>query len=136
MPGGGVALIRCAQNLEDIKLKGDELVGALIVKKAIEEPLKHIASNAGQAGEVVLEKVKELKGSVGYNAEKDKYEDLIEAGVIDPTKVTRTALQNAASISALLLTTESLITDLPEEKSAMPAMPPGGGMGGMGGGMY
>ena len=136
VPGGGVALIRCAQNLEDIKLKGDELVGALIVKKAIEEPLKHIASNAGQAGEVVLEKVKELKGSVGYNAEKDKYEDLIEAGVIDPTKVTRTALQNAASISALLLTTESLITDLPEEKSAMPAMPPGGGMGGMGGGMY
>ncbi len=136
VPGGGVALIRCSQNLEDLKLKGDELVGALIIKRAIEEPLKHIASNAGQVGDVVLEKVKEMKGSIGYNADKDKYEDLIEAGVIDPAKVTRTALQNAASISALLLTTEAVITDVPEEKSAMPAMPPGGGMGGMGGGMY
>ncbi len=132
VPGGGVALLRCAEGLEDIKLKGDELVGAMIIKKAIEEPLKFIAFNAGKVGEVVVERVKEEKGSIGYNAEKDKYEDLIEAGVIDPTKVTRTALQNAASISALLLTTESVITDLPEEKSAMPAMPPGGGgMGGM-----
>ena len=133
VPGGGVALLRCAQGLEDMKLKGDELVGALIIKKAIEEPLKYIAFNAGKVGEVVVERVKEEKGNIGYNAEKDKYEDLVEAGVIDPTKVTRTALQNAASISALLLTTGSIITDLPEEKSAMPAMPPGGGMGG---GMY
>ena len=132
VPGGGVALLRCAQVIEDIKLKGDELVGALIIKRAIEEPLKLIAFNAGKVGEVVVERVKEEKGNIGYNAEKDKYEDLIEAGVIDPAKVTRTALQNAASISALLLTTESIITDLPEEKSAMPAMPPGGGgMGGM-----
>ena len=93
----------------------------------------HGAFNAGQVGDVVVDKVKGEKGNVGYNAEKDKYEDLIEAGVIDPAKVTRTALQNAASISSLLLTTESLITDLPEEnKSAAPAMPPGG----MGGGMY
>jgi len=135
VPGGGVALLRCAQGLEDMKLKGDELVGALIIKKAIEEPLKYIAFNAGKVGEVVVERVKEEKGNIGYNAEKDKYEDLVEAGVIDPTKVTRTALQNAASISALLLTTESLITDLPEEKSSgMPAGMPGG-MGGMGGGM-
>ena len=134
VPGGGVALLRCAQGLEDIKLKGDELVGAMIIKRAIEEPLKFIAFNAGKVGEVVVERVKEEKGNIGYNAEKDKYEDLIEAGVIDPAKVTRTALQNAASISALLLTTESIITDLPEEKPAMPAMPPGGG-GGMGG-MY
>lgn len=135
VPGGGVALLRCSQNLEDMKLKGDEQVGVQIIRRAIEEPLKHIAFNAGKVGEVVVERVKEEKGSIGYNAEKDKYEDLIEAGVIDPAKVTRTALQNAASISALLLTTESIITDLPEEKPAMPAMPPGG-MGGMGGGMY
>jgi len=135
VPGGGVALLRCGQNLEDIKLKGDELVGAMIIKRAIEEPLKHIAFNAGKVGEVIVERVKEEKGNIGYNAEKDKFEDLIEAGIIDPAKVTRTALQNAASISALLLTTESIITDVPEEKSAASAMPPGG-MGGMGGGMY
>src|SRR6185503_17076855 len=110
VPGGGVALLRCSADLEDIKLKGDELVGAMIIKRAIEEPLKHIAFNAGKVGEVIVERVKEEKGSIGYNAEKDKFEDLIEAGVIDPAKVTRTALQNAASISALLLTTESIIT--------------------------
>ena len=136
VPGGGVALLRCSKFLDKLDLEGDELVGAKIVKRALEEPLKHIAFNAGQVGEVVVARVKEEKDNVGYNAEKDKYEDLIAAGVIDPTKVTRTALQNAASIAALLLTTESLITDLPEEKSAMSAMPPGGGMGGMGGGMY
>ncbi|MBI3252043.1 MAG: chaperonin GroEL [Candidatus Omnitrophica bacterium] len=136
VPGGGVALMRCAQALDDLKLKGDEQIGIQIVRRAIEEPLKQIASNAGQVGDVVVERVKNEKGNFGYNAEKDKYEDLIDAGVIDPAKVTRTALQNAASIAALLLTTESLITDLPEEKPAMPAMPPGG-MGGMGGGgMY
>ena len=130
--GGGVALLRCAEALESLKLKGDELVGVQIIKKAIEEPLKHIAFNAGQVGDVVVERVKNEKGNIGYNAEKDKYEDLIEAGVIDPAKVTRTALQNAASIAALLLTTESIITDLPEENRPAPAMPPGG----MGGGMY
>ena len=136
VPGGGVALIRCLKSLEDLKLKGDEQIGANIIKRAIEEPLRHIASNAGMEGSVVVERVKQEKGNVGYNADKDRYEDLMEAGVIDPTKVTRTALQNAASIASLLLTTETLITDLPEEKSPMPAMPPGGGMGGMGGGMY
>ncbi|OIO38999.1 MAG: chaperonin GroL [Candidatus Omnitrophica bacterium CG1_02_49_16] len=134
--GGGVALIRCLKTLEDMKLKGDEQIGVNIIKRAIEEPLRHIAGNAGMEGSVVVERVKQEKGNIGYNAEKDKYEDLMEAGVIDPTKVTRTALQNAASIASLLLTTETLITDLPEEKPAMSAMPPGGGMGGMGGGMY
>ncbi len=136
VPGGGVALIRCLKALEDMKLKGDEQIGVNIIIRAIEEPLRHIATNAGKEGSVVVERVKDEKGNIGYNAEKDKYEDLMEAGVIDPTKVTRTALQNAASIASLLLTTETLITDLPEEKPAMPAMPPGGGMGGMGGGMY
>ena len=135
VPGGGVALIRCAKALDKIDLEGDELVGAKIIKRAIEEPLKHIAFNAGQVGDVVVAKVKESKDpAFGYNADTDEYEDLVAAGVIDPAKVTRTALENAASISALLLTTESLITDLPEEKSAMPAGM-GGGMGGMGGGM-
>jgi len=136
VPGGGVALIRCARTLDKMDLEGDELIGAKIIKCAIEEPLKHIARNAGQVGEVVVDKVKnEYKDSFGYNAQTGKYEDLVAAGVIDPAKVTRTALQNAASISGLLLTTESLITDIPEEKPSAPAMP--GGMGGMGGGgMY
>jgi chaperonin GroEL len=133
VPGGGVALIRASKALDKMDLEGDELIGAKIIKFAVEEPLKHIARNAGQVGEVVVDKVKhEYKDSVGYNAENGKYEDLVVAGVIDPAKVTRTALQNAASISSLLLTTESLITDLPEEKGSAPAMP--GGMGGMGGG--
>ena len=134
IPGGGVALIRCIKTLDELKLKGDEQIGVEIIKRAIEEPLRHIAANAGAEGSVVVARVKEEKGNIGYNAEKDKYEDLMEAGVIDPTKVTRMALQNAASIASLLLTTETLITDLPEEKNAMPSMPPGGGMGG--GGMY
>jgi len=137
VPGGGVALIRCAKALDKIDLEGDELIGARIIRTAIEEPLKHIARNAGQVGEVVVDKVKnEHKDAVGYNADNGKYEDLVSAGVIDPAKVTRTALENAASISALLLTTESLITDLPEEKGAAAPAMPGGGMGGMGGGMY
>ncbi len=137
VPGGGVALIRCVKTLEKIDLEGDELVGAKIIRRAIEEPLKQIAINAGQVGDVVVARVKEEKDNIGYNAEKDKYEDLILAGVIDPAKVTRTALQNAASISSLLLTTESIITDLPEEEK-VGAAPGGmgGGMGGMGGGMY
>ena len=130
--GGGVALVRCLKALEDINLKGDEAVGANIVRRSLEEPCRFIATNAGAEGSVVVERVKNEKGNIGYNADKDKFEDLVDAGVIDPTKVTRTALQNAASIASLLLTTETLITELPEEnKSAMPAMPPGGGMGGM-----
>jgi chaperonin GroEL len=134
VPGGGVAFIRCLSVLDSLKLKGDEQIGVDIVRRAIQEPLKRIAENAGSVGDVILEKIKHEKGNYGYNAEADKFvDDLMEAGIIDPTKVTRTALQNAASIASLLLTTETLITDLPEEKPAMPAMPPGGGMGG---GMY
>ncbi len=132
VPGGGVALLRCISTLESIGLKGDEAIGAAIIRRSLEEPLRQIAFNAGLEGSVVVDKVKNEKGNIGYNADKDKYEDLLEAGIIDPTKVTRTALQNAASISALLLTTETLITDIPELEKAGPAMPPGGGgMGGM-----
>jgi chaperonin GroEL len=133
VPGGGVALVRCLKALEDLSLKGDEAVGASIVRRSLEEPCRFIATNAGAEGSVIVERVKNEKGNVGYNADKDKFEDLVDAGVIDPTKVTRTALQNAASIASLLLTTETLITELPEENkgAAMPPMPPGGGMGGM-----
>ena len=134
VPGGGVALLRCVDALSKLKLEGDEAVGVAIVRRSLEEPLRQIATNAGQEGSVVLQKVKESKDvAYGYDADQDRYVDMIQAGIIDPTKVTRTALQNAASIAALLLTTEALITEIPEEKSAMPSMPPGG-MGG--GGMY
>ena len=130
--------MRCINALSKLKLEGDEATGISIVKRALEEPIRQIAENAGQEGSIVLQRVKEGKeASWGYDAEKDKYDDMIKAGIIDPTKVTRTALQNASSIAALLLTTEALIADLPEEdKKGMPGMPPGGGMGGMGGGMY
>jgi chaperonin GroEL len=133
VPGGGVALIRASIALDKLKLTGDEKVGAQIVKRAIEEPLRQIAENAGLDGSVVVQKIYSEKGNVGYNASNGKYEDMIAAGIIDPKKVTRSALQNAASIAGLLLTTEALITDVPEEEK-MPPMPPGG-MGGMGGGM-
>ena len=131
--GGGVALIRCQKGLSNLKLEGDYQVGVAILKRALEEPLRQIANNAGVEGSIVVQKVKGEKGNVGYNAEFDSYGDLVKAGVIDPTKVTRSALQNAASVSGLMLTTECLITDKPEEKSGMPGMPPDGGMGGMGG---
>jgi chaperonin GroEL len=101
----------------------------------LEEPIRQIANNAGHEGSVVVQKVKEMTTNEGFNADAETYEDMLKAGIIDPTKVTRTALQNAASISALMLTTEALITDIPEKEPAGPAMPPGGGMGGMGG-MY
>ncbi|MFH0839479.1 MAG: chaperonin GroEL [Candidatus Omnitrophota bacterium] len=134
VPGGGVALLRCVESLSKLKLESEEAVGVAIVKRALEEPLRQIAQNAGQEGSVVLQKVRENKEiAYGYDADQDRYIDMVQAGIIDPTKVTRTALQNAASIAALLLTTEALIVEIPEEKSAMPAMPPGG-MGG--GGMY
>ena len=132
VPGGGVALLRAAAALESLKLKGDEKIGAQIVKRALEEPLRQIAENAGEEGSVIVQRAFAEKGNVGYNAETGQFEDLIAAGIIDPKKVTRTALQNAASVSALLLTTEALITELPEEEKA-PAMPPGGMPGGMGG---
>lgn len=134
VPGGGVVFIRSQAALEDIKLEGDEKIGADIIKRALEAPCKYIAQNAGKEGSIVVEKVKELKGSKGFNAETCEYEDLVKTGIIDPTKVSRSALQNAASISGLLLTTECLVTDIPEEEKPGPAMPPGG-MGGMGG-MY
>ncbi len=128
VPGGGVALLRSQQGILDAaeKLDDDEATGARIVARAVEEPLKQIAVNAGLEGGVVVEKVKGLKGAHGLNAATGEYEDLFKAGVIDAAKVTRSALQNAASIAALFLTTEAVVVDKPEEKA--PAMPPGGGM--------
>ena len=134
VPGGGVALLRASGALERLKLKGDEQIGADIVRRALEEPLRQIAENAGEEGAVVIQRVREGKGSFGLNAETGEFEDLLEAGIIDPKKVTRNALENASSIAALLITTEALITEIPEEEKmpAMPGgMPPGGGMGGM-----
>ena len=129
VPGGGVALLSCLKALDSMKLKGDEATGVDIVRRSLEEPLRQIATNAGLEGSVVVEKVKNEKSGVGYDADKDRYTDMVDAGIIDPTKVTRTALQNAASIAALMLTTEALITELPDEdKEKMPPMPPGGGM--------
>ncbi len=135
VPGGGVALVRAVPAVDALiaTLEGDEKIGAQIVRRALEEPLRQIIANAGEEGAVVVAKVLESKDQhFGYNAQTSKFEDLVKAGVIDPTKVTRTALQNAASIAALLLTTEALICEIPEPKSAAPA---GGGHGGMDG-MY
>ncbi len=126
VPGGGVALLRAQKAVDELDLSGDELTGAKIVSHALEAPLKQIAQNAGLEGGVVVEKVRSLEGSHGLNAATGEYEDLMAAGVIDPAKVTRSALQNAASIAALFLTTEAVIADKPEEKQ--PAMPGGGGM--------
>jgi chaperonin GroEL len=135
VPGGGVALLRCVLAVEKLKLEGDEAIGSNILRRALEEPLRQIANNSGLEGAVVLGKVRlSSDANFGFNAETGEYEDLVAAGVIDPTMVTRTALQNAASIAALLLTTEALISEIKEEEKA-PAMPQGGGMGGMGG-MY
>ncbi|PIY83439.1 MAG: chaperonin GroEL [Candidatus Omnitrophica bacterium CG_4_10_14_0_8_um_filter_43_18] len=132
VPGGGVACLRCITELAKFKLPGDEQIGIDIVRRSLEEPIRQIVLNAGLEGSVVVQKIKESKVNVGFDVNSDSYVDMVEAGIIDPTKVTRTALQNASSIAALMLTTEALITDIPEEKSAaMPAMPPGGGMGGM-----
>jgi len=133
--GGGVPLIRCIAKLDALKLENEEQqAGVNILKKALEEPLRWIAQNAGFDGSVVVEKVKTGEGSFGFNAQTDKFEDLVAAGIIDPTKVVRTALQNAASVAGLLITTEACVAEKPKEKEASP-MPPGGGMGGMGGGM-
>jgi chaperonin GroEL len=131
VPGGGVALLRASKALEGLKLTGDQLVGLNIVKRAIEEPMRHIASNAGAEGSIVVSKVKEMKQDEGFNAATEVYEDLVKAGVIDPAKVVRSALQNASSIASLLLTTEALVSEIPEEKKDAPQMPHGGGMGGM-----
>jgi len=131
VPGGGVALLRCISSLDNVKAAEDEMVGVKIVRRSLEEPIRQIAMNSGVEGSIVVDKVINQAGAYGYNAETDKYEDLMKAGVIDPTKVTRTALENAASIAGLLLTTEAVITEKPEEKKAMPPMPGGGGMGDM-----
>jgi chaperonin GroEL len=125
VPGGGVALLRCQRAMEGLKVDGDEKVGAEIVKRALEEPLRQIASNAGFEGAVIVAKVRDMKTDEGFNALSDDYENLVEAGVIDPTKVVRSALQNASSIASLLLTTEALISEIPEEKEDKS---PGGGM--------
>ena len=135
VPGGGVAYLRTLPALDKMKLEGDEAVGVRIVKKALEEPLRMIANNAGVEGSIVVEKVKDKKGAYGFNAQTDKYEDMIAAGVIDPTKVTRFALQNAASVASLMLTTQCMVADKPKDESAMPGMPPGGGGGYPGMGM-
>jgi chaperonin GroEL len=131
VPGGGVALLRAAKALDGLRLTGDELVGLQIVRRAIEEPMRHIATNSGAEGSIVVAKVKEMKQDEGFNAATETYEDLVKAGVIDPAKVVRSALQNAASIASLLLTTEALVSEMPEEKKDAPQMPHGGGMGGM-----
>jgi chaperonin GroEL len=134
VPGGGVALIRAQKALDKLTLEGDELIGAGIIRRAVEQPLRTLVSNAGGEGSVVVNEVKNRKGNEGYNVATGEYVDMIKAGVVDPTKVTRSALQNAASISGLLLTTEAVVTELPEkEKPAAPHGGGGGGMGGMGG---
>ncbi|MBI3847350.1 MAG: chaperonin GroEL [Planctomycetes bacterium] len=130
LPGGGVALIRASKALDKLKLTGDEKVGVDIVRRAVEAPLRQIAVNAGVDGAIVVQRVKEAKNAnEGFDARTGQYLDLVKEGIIDPTKVTRSALQNAASIASLLLTTEALISEIPEEKEKMPAMPHGGGMG-------
>jgi chaperonin GroEL len=126
VPGGGVALIRCLPDLEKMKLGGDQQIGVEIVRKSIEEPLKQLAANAGKEGSVIIEHVKKEKTNFGYNVMSEKIEDLVQVGIIDPTKVTRTALQNAASIAGLLVTTEAVIVEKPEDEKT-PSMPPGGG---------
>jgi len=136
VPGGGVAYLRCLKALEALELEGEQALGKGIIKRALEEPIRQIAANAGLEGSVIVEKVKEMDGPNGFNAATEEYGDMIEAGVIDPAKVTRTALQNAASVSGMLLTTECMIADEPEdEKDAGAGMGGGmpGGMGGMGG---
>ncbi len=135
VPGGGVALIRAIPALEKIKLADEQAFGVKIIRRALEEPLRMIAQNAGVDGSIVVDKVRNDKGAFGFNASTEAYEDLIKAGVIDPTKVTRSALQNAASVASLLLTSEAMIAEKPEKKSA-PAMGGHGGMPGMGGGDF
>ncbi len=136
VPGGGVALLRCVKTLKDFKATEEEMVGVKIVLRALEEPIRQIATNSGVEASIVVNKVANETGAYGYNALTDTYEDMLKAGVIDPTKVTRSALENAASIAGLLLTTEAVVCDKPEAKGDAGGMPPGmGGMGGMGGGM-
>jgi len=132
VPGGGVAFLRCLPALKNLKLEGDQQIGVEITKRALEEPIRQIVNNTGLEGSVVVEKVKHAKEvNYGFDANNEEYVDMIKAGIIDPTKVTRYALQNAASVASLMLMTAVMVTDIPEEKPEMPAMPGGGGMGGM-----
>jgi len=135
VPGGGITLLRAAKAVAKVKLTGDEEIGQKIILRALEEPIRQIASNAGMDGSVVAEKAKKEPETTGFDAAKLEWIDMFKAGIIDPAKVVRSELQNAASVSALLLTTETIVTDIPEKKEPAPPMPPGGGMGGMGG-MY
>ncbi len=139
VPGGGVALLRCATALDTLKIAGDEGIGVKIIKRVLEEPVRQIVENAGLEGSVVVQRIKSEKTTIGYDVESGEYTDMLKAGIIDPTKVTRSALQNASSIAGLMITTEAMVTDIPEDDKSGPAMPgggmPPGGMGGMGG-MY
>jgi chaperonin GroEL len=124
--GGGSVLIHASPALDKLEVLGDEAVGVAILRRALEEPLRQIATNAGMEGSVVVEAVRKMKPGSGYDADKGEYTDLFAAGIIDPAKVTRSALQNAASVAGLLLETETVVTDIPEKEKAMPGMPPGG----------
>lgn len=135
VPGGGVTLINLIASLDALQASTEEMVGVNIIRKALEEPARQIAINAGAEGSVVVEKIKTLVKGFGYNAATGEYEDMIKAGIVDPAKVTRSAIENAASIASLLLTTEAVVADIPEKEKAAPAAPGMGGMGGMGGGM-
>jgi chaperonin GroEL len=129
--GGGVAYLRCLAALDKMKLGGDRQTGVNIVRRALEEPIRQIAGNAGHDGSVVTERVRKKSGAFGFDAAKEEYGDLIKAGIIDPTKVVRLALQNASSVASLMITTQAMVAEKPEKKAPMPPMPPGGGMGGM-----
>jgi len=134
VPGGGVALVRCVSSIDSVKVDNpDQATGIRIIKRAVEEPLRQIVANAGEEGSVVLNQVAANEGNYGYNASTGEYGDMIKMGILDPTKVTRIALQNAASIAGLMITTEAMVSESPDDKP--PMMPPGGGgdMGGMGG---
>jgi len=132
VPGGGVALVRCVDAIGSVKgINADQDMGVKIIQKAIEEPLRQIVANAGEEGSVVLNQVRTKDGNYGYNAGTGEYGDMIAMGILDPTKVTRVALQHAASIASLMITTEAMVAEMPEDKPAMPM--PGGDMGGMGG---
>ena len=124
VPGGGVAYLRCLPVFKKIKLEGDRQIGVEIVQKALEEPIRQIAENAGKEGSVVVEKVKSEKGAFGFDADKEEFTDMIEAGIIDPTKVVRFALQNAASVASLLMTTEAAVAEKPKKEQSGPPMPP------------
>jgi chaperonin GroEL len=129
VPGGGVAYLRCLEALDKMKTDDpDRQIGINIVKKALEEPARQIVENAGLEGSVVVERLKKEKGAFGFDAAKEEYTDLVKAGIIDPTKVVRLALQNAASVASLMITTQAIVAEKPEKKAPMPPMPPGGGM--------